>query len=110
MQPEEVRNALVEVLTEIQVSSGRVAPDITINTHLVGDLEGFDSLNAVEAGILLSDALNMKIDFEFILSTPFGYSPTVGDIVDRIVHTSDHQEGVFHGQPKFQYKSRNNSR
>ena len=110
MQPEEVLNALVEVLTEIQINSGRVVPDITNNTHPIGDLDGFDSLNAVEVGILLSDALSMKIDFEFILSTPIGYSPTVGDIVDRIVQTSDHQEGVIHGQPKFQYKSRNNSR
>lgn len=106
MHTDEIHDALVDALSGIQSDSGRVIPEITDATHPIGDLEGFDSLNAVEVSMRLSEALNMKIDFELLVSKSYGFSPTVGDIVERIFQVAENSKGDHHEQLSFRFKSK----
>jgi acyl carrier protein len=56
-----VREALIAVLRQVQKTSGRPCPEITDATKPVGDLQGFDSLLAVEATVLLEQKLGCTI-------------------------------------------------
>jgi acyl carrier protein len=47
-----------QVLGEIQEASGREPKEVTEETVLTRDLEGFDSVNAVEACAILCDRLS----------------------------------------------------
>ncbi len=48
---EQLRESLIEVITEIQAGSGRPVPEIHVELCPIGDFEGVDSLNAVECDI-----------------------------------------------------------
>ena len=99
-----IQDAIVNALTEIQVNSGRALSNITGNTRPIGDLMDFDSLNAVEAACLVSEALGTDIETELLLTSSYGVPLTVNEMVDRITNHFDKQEGVNHGQLKFPTK------
>jgi len=57
----EVVRVLLDVLGTIQQNSGRSYDPINENTCPIGDLDGFDSLNGVEATVELADRLGIDI-------------------------------------------------
>ncbi|MGB7443423.1 MAG: acyl carrier protein [Coleofasciculaceae cyanobacterium] len=61
MNSEDVKEQLIEVLTEIQSDSGYKETQISGTTCPITDLEGFDSLLGVEAINMLSDKLGVEI-------------------------------------------------
>jgi len=61
MNPEDVKDQFIEVLTEIQIDSGYGETSISGKTCPMTDLEGFDSLLGVEAINMLSDKLEVEI-------------------------------------------------
>lgn len=61
MTSSDIVRAIVEVLGTVQVNSGRSQSIIDGNTCPIGDLDGFDSLNAVEATVELGDRLGLDI-------------------------------------------------
>lgn len=82
----QIRAAIEKVLQQVQTASGRTCPKITDSTKPIGDLDGFDSLMAVEATILVEQELGVTLENN---TTPFtsGGSKralTVAKIVDRI--------------------------
>ena len=85
MDHQQVTDALTQVLQEIQGYSGQSESQITPLTRPIGDLEGFDSINAVEAASILSDHLGQTINPKVMLSTNPNEPLRVCDIVDRIV-------------------------
>jgi acyl carrier protein len=78
-----VSEAVIKVLEEIQEMSGRSLSSIGGTTCPMGDLEGFDSLNAVEATALVSERLGCSLPANVMLPRP-GQMLSVSDIVDRI--------------------------
>lgn len=80
-----VTDALTQALSEIQSCSGRSVSQMTPETRPIGDLEGFDSVNAVEAASILSGHLGQRIDPKIMLSTNPNEPLRICDIVDRIV-------------------------
>ena len=84
MEKNDIRNVVVEIVAEIQRQSGRPCADIDDNIRPIGDLDGFDSLNAEEATAMLSERLGVEID-----ENPFvtGDSPRalrIHEVVDRL--------------------------
>ena len=101
MEYEEVRDALISALVEIQTVSGRVVPEITDDTCPIKDLEGFDSYNAVEISFLLSDNLGCEIPSDLILSGDYGRPLKIHEIVNQLCEYTIDQKGNRHAQFKF---------
>lgn len=84
MELDETKEVVRRVIAEIQTGSGRAVPDIDDNSCPIGDLEGFDSLNAVEASCLLSDYLGFEIPNNLMISPYPGRQLTYNDITKRL--------------------------
>jgi acyl carrier protein len=89
MESEKIRAAIIDVTSQIQSQSQRDMPAVCGQTHLIGDVPGFDSLNAVELVILLSDALGdelhgRNIPDRVVLGAGKNARPTVDEIVKSI--------------------------
>jgi len=63
MTIEEIQEAVLEAVCEIQKQSGRPLPEVCCGTlRPIGDLEGFESINAVEVTVQLAEKLGCEID------------------------------------------------
>lgn len=83
---DELREALVEVLVEIQEFSGEETPDIGEVTCPMNDLADFDSLSAIEAITQLSERLSHELDPKLFWSEE-GTPLRIKEIVDRLCQT-----------------------
>jgi acyl carrier protein len=81
---EEIRSALILAITEIQINSGHALIEITNETRPLGDLQDFDSLNAVEASTLLSEHLGCEITPDIGLFVGKGEPLQICEIVENI--------------------------
>lgn len=62
MEFNEVKKIVYKTVCEIQDLSGRSLPaDFCDTTILIGDIDGFDSLNAIEVTVQLSEKFNCAI-------------------------------------------------
>ena len=86
MDHQQVTDALTRALSEIQSCSGRSMSELTPETRPIGDLEGFDSINAVETAAVLSGHLGQRINPRIMLSANPNEPLRICDIIDRIVN------------------------
>lgn len=85
MDKGKIEAALVAVIKQVQETSGRPAPDITESTTPIGDIDGFDSLLAVEATVMLEQALGCTLsDGTPFVSRDGKKALTLVEIVDRV--------------------------
>lgn len=84
MRRQELAEAVWGVLAEIQACANRALPTLADDLCPMDDLEGFTSLNAVEAAAMLSAKLGFVVRSNVILAQYQGQAPTVGIIVDRL--------------------------
>jgi acyl carrier protein len=56
-----IKKALAAVIEEVQTAGGHACPSLDDTTKPIGELEGFDSLLAVEATVLLEGKLGCKL-------------------------------------------------
>jgi hypothetical protein len=81
-----VREALQKVVHDVQEASGRLAPVLSDTFCPVGGAEGFDSLAAVEAAVMLEAQLGFDLPVETVfLSDDGGRALSVSEITARIV-------------------------
>ena len=80
----DVEEALRHVIEEIQIQSGRSQPAWTSDLQPIGDLDGFDSLNAEEAVVALEEALGVSLVGDFFVSNDGRRALRWKEIVDRI--------------------------
>jgi acyl carrier protein len=60
---ERIQEIVLEVVCGIQEQSGRPLPETICDTlRPIGDFEGFDSINAVEVTVQLTERLGCEID------------------------------------------------
>lgn len=91
MTRDDVRKAVVDVLSEIQTLSGRQLPMFTDQLCPANDIEGFDSLNAEEATVALAEKLGLELK-----DNPFASGDRnlrVSEIVDRICASATAKKG-----------------
>ena len=83
MDRAQLRQLLIDVLTQIQTNSGRAVPPFTDDLRPLEDLDGFDSLNAEEATTMLSIRLELEIrDNPFVHGNK---ALRLSQIVDRLL-------------------------
>jgi acyl carrier protein len=96
MTPEEIKELVIHVITDIQTRSGRPVPDdIYDELHPVGEFDGFDSINAVEAASLLSEYLGYDVKSDLMLPTSLGRQLTLGEIVGRLQQSIGAEGGLL---------------
>jgi len=63
MNVEQIKEAVLAAVCEIQEQSGRPIPEVCCDTlRPIGDFAGFDSINAVEVAVQLTEKLGCEID------------------------------------------------
>jgi acyl carrier protein len=85
MKRNNIQEALIKALGEVQQLNGKPTPTITGTTQPIGDLAGYDSLIAVETASLVADYLGCNIDPKLMLPNNSNQNLTVDQITDRIV-------------------------
>lgn len=87
MNREDLHNAVVEVIHEIQTASEYTPTPIGGTTRPLKDLEGFDSVQGVEAMSMLSDAIKVEIPASrniFVSDDGKRRPLTIDEIVDEL--------------------------
>ena len=90
---EELRQLLIEVITEIQAGSGRPIPEIDGELCPIGDLDGFDSLNGLEVSCELSQRLDCDITPDLMVPNFPWKQLTIDEIVGRLQKAVEAQGG-----------------
>lgn len=86
MNHAEVVSVLLDVLTCIQQNSGRDIAAISGNNCPIGDLDGFDSLNGVEATVELADRLGIEISGTSVFVNESGTKAlSVTEVAERLI-------------------------
>ena len=85
MQKTDVVRKVAETVETVQKVSGRTVHDITADTYIYTDIDGFDSLNGVEATVILSEGLgDAELADDLFLPEKGDRDISVGEIADRI--------------------------
>ena len=72
MDKSEITEKLIYSIAEVQKMSGRPLEAINSATKPVGDIQGFDSLNGVEAAVILSESLGCELPAETLFISKKG--------------------------------------
>ena len=98
MTRQQAEDAVIAVIAEIQEMSERKCPKITGTTIPIGDIPGFDSLNALEAASQIDRRLGIETPNDARLFTNnTGQRPIpVSEIAQRIVDLVESAEGNAH--------------
>lgn len=81
----EIIASLLSAVKDVQVVSGRSSDGIDAASRLFGDIDGFDSLNALEVLAIVGATLHDEFPEELLAPMRDGSSPTVGELADRIL-------------------------
>ena len=86
MSIDDLQCIVLDVLREVQTLSGRAWPGLDPAAKPIGSLEGFDSLSAVEATVLVEEKLGCgDLEIESIFVSEDGKRAlTVKEIAERI--------------------------
>ncbi len=80
----DIFNAVVNGISKVQALSGRALPLLTESTCPIGDLEGFDSMNAVEACTFIAAQIGYALKPHIMLSSSPDKPLQICQIVERI--------------------------
>lgn len=88
MTQEDVERALADAVREIQTLSGRAVDGIGPDAKPIGGIPGFDSINGVEVGALVSEKLGVDVGENPLLDDS-GKSLTVRAAAVRIARRGE---------------------
>ena len=82
----EIRKTLIDTVIDTQASSGRAVPQgITGSTCPMNDLQGFDSLIAVEVTAYVSTKLGVRFEPTLMLHSHYTSPYTIDQIAEKII-------------------------
>jgi len=87
-----VLQSVIDAVRLVQASSGREPGELTERTDLLNDVDGFDSLNALEVIVHVSEDLGLEVSEEIF--SPSDRRLTVRTLVDRIVALAEESVDV----------------
>lgn len=83
---DEVITALITILNQIQEMSGNETTTITAELRPLCDLDGFESINAAEATVMLTETLRLKHLNDIPFFPPNGKDYlTINQIADAVI-------------------------
>lgn len=95
MNKTEAIRVIIDVLTDIQLTSGRAPTQISKDTCPISGLEQFDSLNGVEATVELSDRLDIDLPgVNAFMNDDGTQALTVSEIADSICKLTASKESL----------------
>ena len=89
MDKNEVMDKVADSIRQVQETSGRTVAEVSPNTCPFIDIDGFDSLNGIEATLILSDSLGVKLPDSVFLPKEGHQSLSVSEIADSLCNTID---------------------
>lgn len=100
MTREQAESAVIQVIVEIQEMSGRECLEIGAGTKPIGDVIGFDSLNALEATVAVAARLGMEIPNEanVFINEAGDAALSVREIAGRLMEIAKTSEDVTYGK------------
>lgn len=85
MFQQQFQSVVIEVLIEIQKLSGRKWSGLTPDATPIGDFEGFDSLSAIEATVMIEEKLDCELGVDSVFISESGKRAlTVREIAERL--------------------------
>ena len=85
MSQQQFQSVVIEVLSEIQKLSGRKLSGLTPDATPIGDFEGFDSLSAIEATVMIEEKLDCELGVDSVFISESGKRAlTVREIAERL--------------------------
>ena len=72
MSEQSFESLVVNVLREAQELSGRKWSELSVDCKPIGDLEGFDSLTAVEATVMIEEKLGCDLELDSVFVSENG--------------------------------------
>ena len=99
MECQEIREILIQILTDVQVMSGHKVPDLTQDVRPWNDLEDFDSQIAEECATMLERRLGRSIDTNPFVSEDGRRAFKISEIVECLDKLSN-QRAKSHAQEK----------
>lgn len=92
----EVRSAVIDAIEMVREASGLSGPKIAPTTDLLREVEGFDSLNALEVVVEVSESLGVHVPDEAIICGARDRETvrtlTVDDLVEQIMEHMEVQK------------------
>lgn len=100
MTRKEVVEAVVDAVAEVQGISGRACPKITASTKPIGDVPGFDSLNALEATIVIMERLGVDVPegTNIFVSEAGDSALSVNEVARCVTKIAQSDEGPTHDE------------
>lgn len=86
-------SSLLNAVKDVQLASGRSSDGLDASSRLFGGIEGFDSLNALEALAIAGVTLGSEFPENLLAPMKDGSSPTVGDLAARILTGMENENG-----------------
>ncbi len=86
MDKQEIVSKVIETVADVQTVGGRPSAGIDASTCPIGGVEGFDSLNGVEATVMLSGAFGVDLpdDYNPFVSNDGRRALTISEIADSL--------------------------
>ena len=94
MTVDAIEGALIAALDELQECGGSPPLPLSGDTCPIGDLAGFDSLNAVETALLLAGTLGRKVSYNLFLPRHRDQGLSVREIAQAIHRAFAAEEGA----------------
>jgi acyl carrier protein len=93
MVQQSFESLVVDVLREAQKLGGREWSELNVDCKPIGDLEGFDSLTAVEATVMIEEKLGCDLEIDSVFVSESGKRAlTIKEICDRIAKKLDRRK------------------
>ena len=88
MSKDEITKKVIQAITKVQEMSGRATEGINSSMKPIGGAKGFDSLNAVEATVILSELLRYEFSADnFFVSEDGKRALSISEISNNVFKT-----------------------
>lgn len=86
MDKQEIVGKVIETVTRVQVMSGRSTEGICASACPIGDVEGFDSINAEEAALMVAASLGIELpeDYNPFTSSKGAQELSIDEVADAL--------------------------
>ena len=93
MSQQSYESLVIDVLHQAQEMSGREWAELSIECKPIGDLDGFDSLTAVEATVMIEEKLGCSLESDSVFVSEDGKRAlTIKEICERLARKLERRE------------------